>query len=143
MPVQAVLIPHAIGLDLHLGDLLDIILVVDAVSQYVSKIAQRPLERISGALLLGLLKRFGLARAVLNVTVPDILVECAVTQGDPHNHRQAQRYLQCLRVFVAKVHGDGFDGGRPAVEAENLVGERNAFLRGDVVHLGAAGPGAL
>ncbi len=55
------------GLDLHLGHALEVGLVVDAVAQHVAEVAQGALQRVGGALLLGLLEGGGLALGVLDV----------------------------------------------------------------------------
>lgn len=142
MPVQTALIPATVRLNLHLRDLLDILLVVDAIPQHIPEIPQRALQRIRCALLLRLLKRLGLARAVLDMPVPNVLVECAVAQRHTHNDAQAQRDLECLRVLVDKVHLDLLELAAPAVEAEDLVRERDALLGRHVPYLLAAGPTA-
>lgn len=127
-------------LGLHLGDLLQVLLIVDTVPQHIAEVPQRPLERVRRALLLGLLKGRRLALAVLDVAIADVLVERAVAQCHAHDDRQAQRDLERLRVLVDKVHLDLLDGRRPPVEAKHLVGERDALLGRDVVHLLARGP---
>ena len=142
MSMQPTLVPALVGLELQLGDLLQIIFIVDAVTQHISKIPQCPLQGIGGSLLLGLFKSCGLSFAVLDVAVANILMESSITQRHADNDGQSQGDLERLWVLVDEVHLDFFDHGRPAIEAENLVGEGNAFLRSNVVDLLSRGPRA-
>lgn len=142
MPVQAILIPAPVRLDLHFRNLLDVLLVVDAIPQHIPEIAQRALQSIRRPLLLRLLKRLGLARVVLDMPVPDILVERAIAQRHAHNDAQPQRDLERLRVLVDKVNLDLLDLAAPAVEAEHLVRERDALLGRHVPYFLAAGTAA-
>jgi hypothetical protein len=56
-----------------------------------------------------------------------------VAQRDAHNDGQADADPARLIVLVDEVDLDILDGRRPSVEAEYFVGERDAFLGGDVV----------
>ena len=119
-----------------------VLLIVDTISQHVSKVAQRPLERVRRALLLRLLKGRGFALAILDVPVADVLVGRPVLQADSDDHGEAEGDLAGRRALVDEVDLDLLDRARPAVEAEDLVGQVDALLGRQVVHLLArrAGP---
>jgi hypothetical protein len=57
----------------HSGDFGKVVLVVDAVSQHVAEVAQRPLQGVCCSFLLGLLERGSLPLAVLDMPIPNIL----------------------------------------------------------------------
>jgi hypothetical protein len=120
------------------SNLLQIRLVVDAVAQHVSELAQCALQSVRGALLLGLFVRGGLALAVVDLPKPDVLVICAIAERDPHYHGDAQADLLRLRVDVLEVYMDVLDGGRPAIEPKDLVGEVDAFVGRDILQADAA-----
>jgi hypothetical protein len=64
----------------HSGDFGKVVLVVDAVSQHVAKVAQRPLQGVCRPFLLGLLERGSLPLAVLDVPIPNILRKIVLYQ---------------------------------------------------------------
>jgi len=74
---------------LHLGDFGEIRLVIDAVTQYIAKIAKSALQGICRPLLLCLLEGRSFALAILNVAIPDILMERTIPQGHADNDREA------------------------------------------------------
>lgn len=119
--------------NLDLGNLGQVVLVVDAIAQHIAKIPQRPLQSIRRPLLLGLLEGSRLPLAILYVAVPDIFVERAVSQRDSDDDRQAEGDLEGLGVLVDEVNLYVLDARRPPVETEDLVGQGDAFLGGDVV----------
>lgn len=125
--------------NLHLGHLLQILLIIQTIPQHIPEIPQRPLQRISRSLLFRLLKCRRLALAVLNMPVPDVLVEGAVADGDAHDGAQAEGDLAIGGVLVDEIDLDVLDGGAPAVEAENFVGEVDDLFGGEVVDFAAAG----
>jgi hypothetical protein len=63
-------------LHFDLCDFLQVALIVEAVSKDVAKISQCSFQRIGGSLLLGLFKGSGLALAILDLTIANILHHC-------------------------------------------------------------------
>lgn len=137
MPIQILCIPLA-RRHLHFRYFLQIVLVVKAVSKHVTKVAQSALHRIRSSLLLGLLESGRLAFTVLDVTVANILVVCAIAQCDPHYRTQAERNLSICGVLVDKVDLHVLNRRAPAVEAEYLIREVDDLFRREVVNLAAS-----
>lgn len=121
--------------NLDLGHLGQVVLVVDAITQHITKIPQRPLQCVRSPFLLSLLEGSGLALAVLHMAIPDIFVVGAISQRDPHDDGQAKRDLECLGVLVDEVYLYILDAGRPPVETENFVRKGDDLLGGDIVDL--------
>lgn len=119
--------------NLDLGHLGQVFLIVDAVAQHVTKIPQRPLQSIRRPLLLRLLEGSRLPLAILYMAISDIFVERAISERDSHDDGQTEGDLEGLGILVDEVNLYVLDARRPAVEAEDLVGQGDAFLGGDVV----------
>lgn len=134
MPVQVAWIPLG-RRDLDLGDALQVVFVIETISQHVAKIAQSTLERVGGRLLLGLLKCGRLALAIFNMSVANVFVERTVPDRDANDRTQAECNLAVLRVLVDKVNLRILNGTRPAIEAEDFVGEVDDFFSREVVNL--------
>jgi len=127
MPMQLLNIPLR-RLSLNLCNLLQILLIINAIPQHIAKIPQSPLQRIRGPLLLRLLKRRRFALAVLHMSVPDILMERAVSKRDSNDYRQPETHFEGLGILVYEVDLDVHYLAGPAIEAEDFVRELDAFL---------------
>jgi hypothetical protein len=121
------------GPNLDLGDLGKVILVIDAVTEDISKISKGAFQGICGAFLLGLLECRSLPFAVLDVAIADVLVIRAIAESYPDDDGQAEGDFQGLRMLIHEIDLDILDAGGPPVEAEDLVGESYALLGGDVM----------
>ena len=58
---------------LDFGDFGDIVLVINAVPQKISKVSKSPFQCIRSAFLLGFFKGCSFAFTILNVTITDVL----------------------------------------------------------------------
>lgn len=84
MSVQILRIPST-RCDLDLLHLLQVILIVKTVPQHVPEVPERSLQRIRGSLLLRLLESSGLAFAVLDMSVSNVLMKRAIAYRHSHN----------------------------------------------------------
>ena len=125
--MQPVLIPFGAP-NLYFRDLCQISLVVDAVAQDVAEISQRPLQRVCSALLFRLFKCSSFAFAILDLSVADVLVMCAIFQCNSYDDRETKRYFARLRVLVDKIDLYVLYGAAPAIEAEDLVRKTDGFF---------------
>ena len=101
--MQVVLVELFHRFCLHLDNLLDVILIVDAVAQQISEIPQRPLQPIRGALFLRFFESHGLALCVVDRAVANILVVSAISKSDAHDNGQSYTDALRLRILVGKV----------------------------------------
>lgn len=134
MPVQILNIPLH-WLHLELRNLAQIILIIDAITQHIAKISQRPLQSISRTLLFCLLKCCRLALTILNMPIPHIFMKSSILQGNSHNDRKAQADFECCSIFIHKVDLCLNNLTRPAIESEHFVGKLNTFLCCDIMNL--------
>jgi hypothetical protein len=134
MPMESVEI-ELLGSNLQLGDMAQVVLVVDAVAQHVAEVAKRAFQRVRGPLFLSFLEGGSFAFAVLDVAVADILVVRAILERHAHNDRQTQVHPEGLWMLIGEVDLDVLDSGGPPIEAEYFICEGDAFFGGDVVNL--------
>lgn len=116
------MISHSPGLFLRRNvNRLNELLIVDTVSQRVSKQAQGPLASIAHSLLLGLLESRPFALVLTN-SKSHILVKRSVLEGHSHNSSDAALESGTAAYGLDKVENHVGDRGAPPVEAKDPVG---------------------
>lgn len=122
----------------HLERIGRVLMIVGAVAEQLAKVFERSFCGVGDGLLLSLFECSMLLPSIFGAAVADVLVESTVTQSDSHDAADASIEASTVGRAIEKVDIQTYNGGGPAIEAKDFVGQVDELPTLDVGQLFAA-----